>query len=160
MTMNMIINRDKWIAAAIAGFVMGIPSAIPAFGNCCILPAAVLAGLGAVFFYTRRTTDSIQSIDGVELGAMAGIVGGVLCGIESFFTKSSLDRLNTYDLPPWMHQTAEAQAIQFIGSIFWAVLWLLTFLVPAIIGGLVGAQLFRKPPVNTTPQSPQPPHHQ
>lgn len=155
----MTMNRDKWIAAAIAGFVMGIPSAIPAFGNCCILPAAVLAGLGAVFFYTRRTTDSIQSIDGVELGAMAGIIGGVLCGVESFFTKTIMDRLSTYDLPPWMHQTAEAQAIQFFVSILWAFLWLLAFLVPAIVGGLVGAQLFRKPPVNTTPQSP-PSHHQ
>lgn len=56
----MTMNKDKWLAAIIAGLVMGIPSAIPALGNCCILPAAVLAGLGAVFFYTRRTILSSQ----------------------------------------------------------------------------------------------------
>lgn len=156
----MTMNNDKWIAAIIAGVVMGIPSAAPAFGNCCILPAAVLAGLGAVFFYTRRTTDPIQSIDGVTLGAATGIVGGLLCAAESFITKSGFDRLGRYDLLPGMRLTAEAQAVQFIGSVFWSSFWLLTFLVPAIIGGLIGAQLFRKPPVNTTPQSPQPPHQQ
>jgi len=154
------MNKDKWIAAIIAGIVMGIPSAIPALGNCCLLPAAVLAGLGAVFFYTRRTNDPIQSVDGMVLGAIAGVIGGILCAIESFISKSGFDRLGSYDLMPGMRVSAQAQLIQFIGSLFWASLWLLAFLVPAIIGGLIGAQLFRKPPVSNAPPSSQPPSHQ
>lgn len=159
MTMNNVtMNNDKWLAAIIAGVVMGIPSALPALGNCCILPAAVLAGLAAVFFYTRRTTDPVQTIDGVTLGAIAGVAGGILCAVESFFFKSGVDRLSMYDMPEY-RLTAQAQFIQFVASNFWAFLWLLAFLVPAIVGGLIGAQLFRKPPASTTPQ-PQPPHHQ
>ncbi len=156
----MTMNKDKWLAAIIAGGVMGMPSAIPALGNCCILPAAVLAGLGAVFFYTRRTTDPIQSTDGLALGAAAGVVGGILCAIESFIFKSGFDRLGTYDLQGF-ELTAQAQLIQFVGSILWASLWLFAFLVPAVVGGLIGAQLFRKPaPNNPPPPSPQPQSHQ
>lgn len=150
----MTMNKDKWLAAIIAGIAMGIPSALPFFGNCCILPAAVLAGLIAVFFYTRRTEDPIQSIDGVTLGAIAGLVGGLLCALESFIFKSGIDRLNAYDLQG-LKLNAQGHLMQLIGSAFWSSLWLFAFLVPAVFGGIIGAQFFRKPATNNT--SPQPP---
>lgn len=43
----MTMDKDKCIAATIAGAVMGITSDLPALGNRCVLPTAVLAGLGA-----------------------------------------------------------------------------------------------------------------
>jgi len=150
----MTMNNDKWIAAIIAGVVMGIPSALPALGNCCILPAAVLAGLGAVFFYTRRSTDAIQSTDGLVLGAAAGVIGGLLCATESFLFTSGTNRLARYDLP--FKTTALYELYSVLGALMMGTIWLFVFLIPSIGGGLVGAQLFRKPAPNTT--APQPPH--
>jgi hypothetical protein len=154
----MTMNRDKWLAAIIAGVVMGIPSALPLFGNCCILPAAFLAGLIAVFFYTRRSTDPMQSVDGVVLGAVAGLIGGLLCAAESFLFTSGTNQLGRYDLP--FKPTASYELYSVLSALMMGAIWLCVFLVPSIVGGLVGAQFFRKPTSNSTPPSPQPPQNQ
>lgn len=154
----MTMNKDKWLAAIIAGVVMGIPSALPFFGSCCILPAAFLAGLIAMFFYTRRSTDPMQSVDGVVLGAVAGMIGGLLCAAESFLFTSGANQLARYDMP--FRVSASYGLYSVLSALMMGTIWLVVFLIPSIIGGLVGVQFFRKPAASNTPSSPQPPQYQ
>ncbi len=132
--------KNYLMPAIVGGITMSILSLIPGLNFCCPL-WSILAGVFAVFLYSRRTLDSLNTMNGVVIGGMAGIVGGLICGGTILLFGASLSYL-----------TEKADSV-FSGIVF-GLLYGICFAAFALVGGLLGAQIFRRPVAKNSP----PPH--
>lgn len=161
--------NNKLKPAIIGGVVLGVLSVIPfvSAGNICCCLWAILGGMLATYLYVKNSPTPANAGDGAVLGAIAGVVGGLIyliVGIPIAYAMGPTMRNLIVQLVENIDpQQADVFRQQFAatgnaiaplivqGFIFAALLF-----VFSIVGGLLGVPIFEKrkggpppaPPIN------------
>jgi hypothetical protein len=144
------MSKNLILASVFSGVTMGLLSAIPFVNWCCWL-WAFLSGFVAAYFYSRRASD-MDSAKGLLLGVLSGVVGGAVFGGALPFTTTGFFLLLG---------EKEAGTGEIIGmTVVIGILFFFVFLVESVVGGLIGAQFFRKPNAANYPPYYAPPPSQ
>jgi hypothetical protein len=161
--------NNKLKPALIGGVILGLLSVIPfvsAVNVCCCL-WAILGGMLATFLYVKSSPTPATAADGAVLGALAGVVGGLISLILGIpismamgptmrnLVLSLLERVNPRQADI-MRQQLEAAGSSIGPVIINAIILAGLLFVFSIIGGLLGVPIFEKrkaalppPPPNT-----------
>ncbi|MGI9106396.1 MAG: hypothetical protein ACR2G4_09120 [Pyrinomonadaceae bacterium] len=164
---------DKTRAAVIGGVTLGVLSSIPpiSFASlCCFIWIA--SGVLASYLYIRRSPTAVLMGEGVQMGALAGLVGTVVAltiGLAlGFIFGESFDQLLVKMMERFSPQQAEelrqqlkaAQAQTFFqklpGIILTSVVRSIIAIAFATLGGLLGVRFFEQRP-NSLHHRPAPP---
>lgn len=156
---------SKLMPALYGGIIMGVISGIPFVNlvNCLCCAGVILGGFMAVFFYKKdlKPTDPpVTNSDGMQLGALAGILGAVVGLVITVILHFALgsaaseatggiimslyDKLGILDkMPPeaveQMQQGMRDQALSALSIIP-------SFIIDplfGLIGGLIGATVYK-----------------
>jgi hypothetical protein len=143
--------------ALIGGALMGVASAIP-FLNCLCCLWAVAGAIFSFYLLNQKTSFPLQLSDGLLVGALAGVIGGLI----NFLLEIPLTPLNLRigrrfmtsaskfmkELPPGWDELLQMdyQAADFPSILISLLLSTLFFALFGAIGGLVGYSLFKKEP--------------
>jgi uncharacterized membrane protein YvlD (DUF360 family) len=150
------MDSGKLQPALYGGLVIGVLSALPIVnaGNCCCCLWVIAGGMLAVYLRQQNTPFAVTSADGALIGLLAGLIGGVVSGLLSIplhaltagFQQQMLERLmaSNPDLPPEVRQGMErwatGAALQTVGALVNVVV----FTVFGMLGGLLGAAVFKR----------------
>ena len=143
--------NNKLKSAAIGGLITGILSLIPFVSTCCCL-WAILGGFLASFLYVRGSSTPVSTGDGAIIGALSGLVGGVIYLIIGlpmtlFFGAAQIEdalRQSGVQAP------LSGIALGIVGTLVVAVLLVLF----STIGGLIGVAIFEKRKASVPPPPP------
>jgi len=149
--------NNKLKPALIGGVVLGLLSVIPfvsALNVCCCL-WAILGGMLATFLYVKGSPTPATPADGAVLGALAGVVGGLISLILGIpismamgptmrnLIVSLLERVDPRQAD-LMRQQIEAAGSSIGPVIINALILAVLLFVFSIIGGLLGVPIFEK----------------
>lgn len=143
--------NNKLKPALLGGLVVGLLSAIPFINYCCCI-WAIGGGALAGFLYIKSSPTPVPTGDGAVVGALAGVVGGLLyliiglplallfgaAEMEAQFRRSGLD------LP--FSGTLLLVVGALIGALF--------LLVLATLGGVLSIPIFEKRKADVPPPPP------
>ncbi len=166
---------SKLMPALYGGIIMGVISGIPFlnFVNCLCCAGVLFGGFMAVFFYKKdlRPEDPLlTSSDGVQLGALAGVFGGIVGSLLTallFYTignvagqamykgiMSLYDSLGILDkMPPEAVEQMEQGIMEKGLSAVQLFLGLVIDVIFGLLGGLIGYAVF-KPKAGIVPPTP------
>jgi hypothetical protein len=156
--------NNKLKPALIGGVVFGLLSVIPFVGACCCA-WAILGGILATYLYVKKSPTLVTSGEGIQLGALAGLVGvaiflvigipvDILMGpIMKDLMVKAIENLDPRQAELMRRQfevagTSIAQVI--ITNLILAVL----LFIFSMIGGVIGVPLFEKRKGGTPPAPP------
>jgi hypothetical protein len=161
--------NDKLKPALIGGVVLGLLSVIPivSLGNVCCCLWAILGGGLASYLYVKNSPSPASVGDGAILGAMAGLIGGVItlviCIPLSLLIGSAMSGL----LLSWVQSVdpnqaemmrAQVEAGQTVaGAIINGLILAVCLVIFATIGGLIGIPIFEKRKGGALPPPPPAP---
>lgn len=156
--------------ALLGGVTIGVLSALPIvnLANACCCAWIVFGGGLAAWLLQQQRPDPIAAGDGAVAGLAAGVVGAVVWLALEIPLRLALAPLhaglvdaalrNAGDLPPavqyWL-ESMKSGALVGAGLAFGFLVMLVVGSVFAMIGGVIGALLFRKPAA--PPAAPEPP---
>ncbi len=158
-----IEQPSKMVPALIGGAVMGLISATPFLNliNCLCCAGIILGGFLAVFFYKDQLTPNmppLQASDGLALGALAGVFGFIIATLLSALiyvvfgpiaTEATMNLIIQFiesivmDLPPEAYDEMMEGARESPINAFGLLMSLITSVVFGIIGGLIGAAVYK-----------------
>ena len=170
---------SKLMAALYGGLIMGVISGIPGLNyvNCLCCAGILLGGFLSVFFYKKELTPQMPPLtsgDGVALGSLAGVFGGMTTTIVSLLVQSvtgmdiatkvneALDKLGDRISPETVEMIRSfigeggisplMVAVSFGGNLILGVLF-------GLLGGLIGYSVFKPktPMMNVQPPPSVPP---
>lgn len=143
--------------ALIGGIALGIILVVPLVGPClcCIWPIA--AGVLAAYLYVKDSRIPVKLGQGVALGLLTGIIGGIVHALFSIpiqilitggggFSERMRESMNQLpNMPPEFRQAMEKLAgngmlIYAINDIFMLIIAVLF----GIVGGAIGVAIFEK----------------
>jgi hypothetical protein len=147
------------------GLFIGVLSALPfvsALNACCCI-WVIAGGVLTAYLLQDRSSLPIKAGDGAIAGLLAGAIGAIVAaflgGILSLMMRAggaeSLDQLaGRGDIPPEVARVFEQlkQLPQIVWIVGPVIVYLLVFPIFAMIGGLLGAAIFKKsapPPPGT-----------
>jgi hypothetical protein len=154
--------NNKIKPALTGGIVLGILSVIPfvSLGNACCCAWAILGGALAAYLYTKSSPTPVNAGDGAILGALAGVIGGVvyfiigipislLMGnamvalIANLMRSANPEAAHLLDrqLAIAQHQSIAERLLSTIPGLLIGSVILIIF---ALIGGIIGVLLFEK----------------
>ena len=148
---------EYFVPALIGGALMGVISAIP-FINCLCCLWAVAGAIFSFYLLNQKTTFPLKSSDGLLVGALAGICGGLinaLLGIplSPVYIRIGQRYINSVsrfmkELPPGWEELLQTNYQGFdLPSVLLSLLFSsLFFAFFGAIGGLIGYSLFKKEP--------------
>lgn len=155
--------------ALLAGLAIGVLSALPVINlaNVCCCAWVLLGGALAAYLMQQNYPGPITSGDGAVVGLLAGAVGAVVSTLVSIpisfalgpFQAQVIERVleTARDMPPEAREVLESMrggpAIG-VGIVLSFFVMLVVGTLFGLIGGLIGAVLFRK---NAPPPPPPPP---
>jgi hypothetical protein len=149
---------EYFIPALIGGALMGVASAIPFLNYLCCL-WVVAGAIFSFYLLNRKTSFLLKSSDGLLVGALAGVIGGLinflleipltpvnLRIVQRFMTSASKFMK---ELPPGWDELLKInyQAADFSSILVSLLFSTLFFALFGAIGGLVGYSLFKKEPL-------------
>jgi hypothetical protein len=160
------------MASLYGGIIMGVISAVPGLNliNCLCCAGVMLGGAAAVFFYKKELTPDmkpLESADGMKLGALAGVFGGIIGTILTIIVLKTVGNVSGEmmlglmegfrdKMPPesW-DQMSEGMLSDEIPALNLAIGFVFDILF-GLIGGLIGYQLFKpkQPMMNVQPPPP------
>jgi hypothetical protein len=163
--------------ALLAGVAIGVLTALPVINivNICCCAWVVFGGALAAYLMQQNHPAPINAGDGAIVGLMAGAAGAVIGSIITIplvmalgpFQMEMMDRVlqNTQDMPPEVRAVFEQWrgnmmngAVLGIGFIFSLFFSLCVYSIFGLLGGLLGAVMFKKnappPPPMSPPQMP------
>ena len=161
--------NNKLKPALIGGIVLGILSSIPFvnFANACCCLWAILGGLLATYLYVKNSPTPVNAGDGAIVGALAGVVGGLIAlilGIPIDIAMGPMMRGFIVDLvanmdprqAEMLRQQMEASGTAIAPIIIQNMIGAVMLFLFATIGGLLGVPIFEKrkgdapppPPIN------------
>ena len=144
--------NKKFRAALLGGSILGlflvvtvvISSVAVRPGGCCNCLWPILAGLLAVMFYVKSSDVPATTGDGASVGALAGVVGGLIylvIGLPlSYFLAGGTEAIDVQirQISPDFPLTG--MALFLIGGLVGVVMCV----VLSTVGGLIGVPLFEK----------------
>ena len=168
----------KLMPALYGGIIIGVISGIPFlnFVNCLCCAGVLFGGFMAVFFYKNDLTPAMSPLvsgDGIQLGALAGIIGAVISLVISYILilaignvagqamydmiTSLYDSLGILDqIPPESLDQMQQSMMEGELSPMSIVMTLILYPLFGLLGGLIGYSVF-KPKGPATPAVSQTP---
>ena len=145
---------NKLKPAVLGGLIVGILSAIPFVNYCCCL-WAIGGGLLAGMLYIKGSPLRVPTGDGAVVGALAGVVGGLIylilaIPIALFFGIAAMEdafRNSGVQMP------LSGTVMIIVGSLFAAV----CLIVLSTVGGLIAVPIFEKRKDSVPPPAPPAP---
>jgi len=146
---------EYFVPALIGGALMGVVSAIP-FINCLCCLWAVAGAIFSFYLLNQKTTFPLKSSDGLLVGALAGICGGLINALleiplSPVYIRIGQRYINSVskfmeELPPGLEELLQTNYQGFdLPSVLISLLFSsLFFAFFGAIGGLVGYSLFKK----------------
>jgi hypothetical protein len=133
--------NNKLKSAAIGGLITGILSLVPFISTCCCLWAILGGGLAA-FLYVKGSSAPVSTGDGAIIGALSGLVGGLIYLIVGLPMTLIFGAAQIEDAlrQSGMQAPLSGIALGIVGTLVVAVLLVLF----STIGGLVGVAIFEK----------------
>ena len=144
--------------AILGGLFIGVLSALPlvSAGNCCCCLWVVSGGALAAYLRQQNLPFQITASEGAIVGLFAGLIGGVATTIFSIpmemamgpFQRQIMERVlsSNPDFPPEMRDMLERTAVGTAGIALKLVVNFVTGVVFGLLGGLLGAAIFKKTP--------------
>lgn len=161
--------NNKLKAAAIAGGVFGLLSAIPFINwvNFCCCLWAILGGMVASNLYVKSSPVPASAGDGAVLGAIAGVIGAgifIILGIPLGILSQQVVQTVLISLmenadpsqADMVRRQMEASAGAYAGMIIQYMIGAVLLFVFFIIGGLIGIPIFEKRKGGPMPPPPPP----
>lgn len=132
---------NKMKPALLGGLVVGLLSSIPILNYCCCI-WAIGGGVLAAFLYMKSSPTPISTGDGAVVGALAGVVGGLIyliigVPIAYFFGAQAMEDAFTRS---GMHVPFTGPMLFIVGGLIGA----LCLLIMAVIGGLIAVPILEK----------------
>jgi uncharacterized membrane protein YeaQ/YmgE (transglycosylase-associated protein family) len=159
--------------ALLGGAFMGVLSSLPfvSYANACCCLWVLVGGLLAAWVMQQNHPYAITTADGALVGLLAGIFGALIGTVVSVLMAPFQRQLDLYmwgrmsqmmrDIPPIVEQVMEQRrsgpAVNVLGAVAGLVFTLIIYPIFALLGGLLGAALFKKsatPPPYASPVSP------
>jgi hypothetical protein len=143
---------DKLKPALIGGAIIGVLSALPILNYCCCI-WAIGGGVLACFLYIKSSPVPVRPGDGAMVGALAGVVGGIIyliigLPIAYFYGAAAMEQALSQS---GVQLPVTGVVFIILGSLIAA----LFLLVLAVLGGLIAVPLIEKRK-NGTPPPPAP----
>ena len=149
------------IAGAALGLLFVITvliSAVPIFGRvagCCNCLWPIAGGVLATMLYVKGSPTPATILDGAVLGALAGVIGGLIyliIGLPISYVLNGVEAMDAQIRQLSPDFPLGGVVVMVLGGIVGFVV----FVVLATIGGLVGVPIFekRKAPVDMPPSAP------
>jgi hypothetical protein len=146
-------NQTKYIL--LGGLVIGILCAIPLVG--WLFPIfAVLGAMLATYLYVKNSPARVETGDGVKLGALTGLAGGVLTVVFYFILQvisvllvaamSAASAKNPEDALAGAGLAAGFSAVFQIVYLIITIFCSLGIVLFGLLGGLIGVSVFEKRP--------------
>jgi Family of unknown function (DUF5518) len=167
------MNPAKLQAALLGGIAIGVLSALPIVNvvNLCCCAWVVFGGALAAYLMQQNHPAPVSAGDGAIVGLMAGAIGALVFTVLAIpislalgpFQQQLLERMieSARDMPPELRGMIEQMrdsigggAVLGIGFFISLMIYLCMYSVFGLVGGLIGAVMFRK---NTPPPPPPPP---
>ena len=147
---------SKTKPALIGGAVIGVLSAIPvlSLGNACCCLWVVVGGVVAAYVLQQDQAEPITPGDGALVGLFAGLFGTLVMVVLSIpislvmgpIQRQILERLSQNgQMPQGFEDFAASAAVGVIGTVLFAMIFLVAAAIFATLGGLLGAAIFKKP---------------
>ena len=161
LTLTKIAMSEKNLSILIGGLAGGLLAVLLSlpqnqFLGCLACLSYVGCGLVAVWHYTNTNTLTIAGGEGAGIGALAGVVGGVVSSLLGWFfrmigllpgTEEAIQQLeDSGQLDQMDENTAEMmyQFIEFSTGIGGVVISVIIAVILGVIGGAIGAAVFKK----------------
>ncbi|HSL24043.1 MAG TPA: hypothetical protein VK886_21095 [Vicinamibacterales bacterium] len=166
-------SPPKLQPALLGGVFMGVLSALPfiSYANACCCLWVVVGGLLAAWLLQQNHPYAITTGDGALVGLLAGLCGAVIGTVVGLLMSPFQQQIDLYllsrlpelvgDVPPMVEeaiaQRRQGPALNLMASLLGLVISLIINPIFAMLGGLLGAALFKKgdqPPAPWSPVSP------
>jgi hypothetical protein len=168
---------DRLQPALWGGVFIGVLSALPLvnLGNCCCCLWVLAGGALAAYLRQQGMPYQIAAAEGALVGLMAGVVGAIVSSIISIplqmaigpFQRDLIEGLmaRNPDMPPELREAFGRATARSGAWILGLLVTLIVYPIFALLGGLLGAAMFKKdlppppPPgtIDVTPVAPPPP---
>jgi hypothetical protein len=153
----------KYQPVLVGALVMGVLSALPliSVGNVCCCLWVICGGIAAAYVLQQGQVEPITPADGAFVGFLAGLAGAVVYVIVSLPIDIVIGPMEREMVQRWVENMGGAEGFRdyaqranviaapiraFIGFIF----MLFIGAVFSTAGGVLGALMFKKPPVPLT----------
>jgi uncharacterized membrane protein YeaQ/YmgE (transglycosylase-associated protein family) len=175
--MQLAAPPQKLHPAILGGTFMGVLSALPfvSYANACCCLWVMVGGLLAAWLMQQNHPYAITTADGALVGLLAGVFGALIGTVVSLLMSPFQRELDLYmfgrmsqmmgEIPPMLEQVIEQRrsgpAVNIAAVVLGLFFTLIVYPIFSLLGGLLGAALFKKnaPPLPpsgpyTTPVSP------
>lgn len=159
--------------ALYGGIIMAIIGVVPGLNliNCLCCAGVMLGGFMAVFFYKKELMPDMPqmtSSDGLQLGALAGVFGGVIGGLLSIIVIKTIGNVGGEMMIGFMESLRDKfppdaweQMVEGIREgeigVLQLIMGLIIDVIFGLIGGLIGFQVFKPKQQMMNMQPPSPP---
>jgi hypothetical protein len=166
------MNPSKLQPALLGGVAIGVLSSLPviSIGNACCCAWVVFGGALAAYLMQQNHPAPVNAGDGAVVGLLAGVFGAIFGSVLSIgvslmagpYQAQIIDWVlnSARDLPPEARNVLEEMrggvmgtALAGIGFIVGLLFSLVVYSIFGLLGGLLGAVMFKKP----LPPPPPPP---
>jgi hypothetical protein len=139
-----------------AGVFIGVLSALPLvnLGNCCCCLWVLAGGALAAYLRQQGLPYQIAAAEGALVGLMAGVVGAIINTVLSIplqmavgpFQQQLMERIMSQnpDMPPELRDAFGRATMQSGAWVIGLLVTLIIYPVFALLGGLLGAAIFKK----------------
>jgi hypothetical protein len=133
--------NNKLKPALLGGLIVGVLSAIPLVQYCCCI-WGIGGGALAAFLYIKSSTVPVRTGDGATVGALAGVIGGIIylilgLPIAIFFGMAAMEE----------QLARSGVSLPFSGVVLIIVAGIIGAIILAILatlGGVIGVAIFEK----------------
>lgn len=156
---------SKITSAVVPGVLLGVVliviavagALVPALGmlGCCACLLPIGAGVFAVQSYVGKSPTPVQIGDGAILGAVAGLIGGIIylvagAPLAYFINASAVEAQMEQMRGAGINLPLAGFALVMVG----AVIGVIVYAILGLVGGLVGVPLFEKRKGGSVPPPP------
>lgn len=157
------MDKDRLQPALLGGLLTGVLSALPVVsaGNCCCCLWFIAGGVLAAYLRQQNLPYQIAASEGAIVGLIAGVIGGVVATILTIpiemmmgpLQQQMIDRMmsGNPDMPPEAREMMERFTMGGAAKVVQFGFNLVAGIVFGLLGGLLGASIFKK---NTPPPPP------
>lgn len=147
------------MASLYGGIIMAVIGAVPGLNliNCLCCAGVMLGGVAAVYFYKKELTPDmgpLDSSDGLRLGALAGVFGGIIGSILTIILLKTVGNVGGEmmlgfmerfrdQMPPDTWEQMEEGILSDEIPVLNLVIGFFINIIFGLLGGLIGYQILK-----------------